>query len=163
MEKSQWYIGSPTGVVLCIDERGENGNLEGRLYHGYTEDEVEIRSLDQLPHLLETLFNELKFPYPSTNERSFRKENRIQKSQKEKRKVMSDEKLLNKHGDLGSFIICVQHRQNSSWQGRITWMENNKTLYFRSVWELIKLIDSALDTVSAPEESGALQSWTDEI
>ncbi|MBQ9153471.1 MAG: hypothetical protein IJ130_06635 [Solobacterium sp.] len=65
---------------------------------------------------------------------------------------MSDEKLLEKHGDLGTFIIRVQQRQNSSWQGRITWVEENKTMNFRSMWEMVKLIDSALDTVSADEE-----------
>ena len=65
---------------------------------------------------------------------------------------MSDENLLSKHGDLGTFIVRVQHRQNSSWQGRITWMEQNKTICFRSVWEMIKLIESAVDTVSVQEE-----------
>lgn len=65
---------------------------------------------------------------------------------------MSDEELLNRHGDLGTFIIRVQHRQNSSWQGRITWMDQDKTLSFRSMWEMIKLIASALDTVSEPED-----------
>ena len=65
---------------------------------------------------------------------------------------MSDENLLSKHGDLGTFIVRVQHRQNSSWQGRITWMEENKTICFRSVWEMIKLIESAVDTVSVQEE-----------
>jgi len=38
----------------------------------------------------------------------------------------------------------VQQRQNSSWQGRITWVDKDKTVYFRSVWEMMKLIDSAL-------------------
>ena len=65
---------------------------------------------------------------------------------------MSDENLLSKHGDLGTFIVRVQHRQNPSWQGRITWMEQNKTICFRSVWEMIKLIESAVDTVSVQEE-----------
>lgn len=75
---------------------------------------------------------------------------------------MSDEELLNKHGDLGTFIIRVQHRQNSSWQGRVTWTEKDKTVYFRSVWELIKLIAGALDTVSEPEEGQEEISWPDE-
>ena len=65
---------------------------------------------------------------------------------------MKDEALLNRHGDLGTFIVRVQHRQNSSWQGRLTWMEENKTLYFRSIWEMVKLMESALNTVSAPDE-----------
>ena len=73
---------------------------------------------------------------------------------------MSDDELLRKHGDIGTFIVRVQHRQNSSWQGRITWMEEDKTINFRSVWELIKLIESAVDTVSDPEEEKEA-SWFD--
>ncbi len=65
---------------------------------------------------------------------------------------MSDEQLLQKHGDIGTFIVRVQHRQNSSWQGRITWMEEDKTIQFRSVWEMVKLIENAMDTVSTSEE-----------
>ena len=65
---------------------------------------------------------------------------------------MRDEELLSRHGDLGTFIIRVQHRQNSSWQGRITWMDKNKTVYFRSIWEMIKLVEGALDTVSQQED-----------
>ena len=72
---------------------------------------------------------------------------------------MKDEELLMKHGDLGSFIIRVQHRQNSSWQGRITWVEKNQTMYFRSAWEMMKLMESALDTVSAPEDMEDEATW----
>ena len=64
---------------------------------------------------------------------------------------MKDEALLSKHGDIGTFIVRVQHRQNSSWQGRVTWMEKDKTIQFRSVWEMIKLIESAVDMVSEQE------------
>lgn len=72
---------------------------------------------------------------------------------------MRDDELLSRHGDLGTFIIRVQHRQNSSWQGRITWMDRNRTLYFRSIWEMIKLVAGALDTVSTQEESPKEPSW----
>ena len=65
---------------------------------------------------------------------------------------MNDDELLSKHGDLGTFILRVQHRQNSTWQGRITWVNENTTLQFRSVWELTKLIEEALDTVSEQED-----------
>lgn len=74
---------------------------------------------------------------------------------------MKDNDLLAKHGDLGTFIIHVQHRQNSSWQGCITWMETNKTVSFRSVWEMIKLIAGALDTVSE-QEGGGEPYWSED-
>ena len=75
---------------------------------------------------------------------------------------MSDEELLSKHGDLGTFIIRVQHRQNSSWQGRITWSERNKTVYFRSIWEMIRLIADALDRVGGKEGEITVPNWPEE-
>lgn len=71
---------------------------------------------------------------------------------------MKDEQVLSKHGELGTFIVRVQHRQNSSWQGRLTWVEEDKTINFRSIWEMIKLIESAVDTVSEPEDEES-QGW----
>ena len=59
-------------------------------------------------------------------------------------KVMKDEELLEQHGDKGTFIIRVQQRQHSSWQGLVTWVDEDKTVPFRSALELIKLIDGAL-------------------
>ena len=66
-------------------------------------------------------------------------------------KVMKDEELLGQHGDMGTFVICVQHRQHSSWQGRVTYLDENQTVYFRSALELMKIIDSTLDGTRHPE------------
>ena len=64
-------------------------------------------------------------------------------------RVMKDEELLQQHGDMGTFIIRVQHRQHSSWQGRVTYIEEDRTVYFRSALELIKIIDGTLDDIEA--------------
>lgn len=72
---------------------------------------------------------------------------------------MDDEHFLRKHGELGTFVIRVQHRQNSSWQGCITWVEKNRTLRFRSVWELLKLIVSAVETVPETDDGEEESSW----
>jgi hypothetical protein len=145
-------------VVLCVDQV-EDGSLSGRMYHGYSTEAVEIRELDQLLFELERFFDSINFPYPSTNERKFLKEETRRERIETKVKKVSDEELLKKHGDIGTFIIRVQHRQNSSWQGRITWMDKDKTISFRSVWEMIKLIASALDTVSGQEENEEEKGW----
>lgn len=73
---------------------------------------------------------------------------------------MKDDQILSKHGEIGTFIVRVQHRQNSSWQGRLTWVDQDQTVNFRSIWEMIKLIESAVDTVSEPEdEEEPEQGW----
>ena len=44
-----------------------------------------------------------------------------------------------------SFIIKILFTNNHTWQGEITWVEENKTLPFRSELEMLKLMDSAMD------------------
>ena len=161
MTGSQIYIGAPNGVVLCVDSR-KKGRIHARYYTSYSTEPTYADSWDRLLMKLEQFFDELHFPFSGTNKRSFTDTDFKQYHEGRKEKVMKDEALLTKHGDLGSFIIRVQHRQNSSWQGRITWVEKNETMLFRSVWEMIKLIESALDSVSPPEDIEEPVSWSQE-
>ena len=159
MSKTQWYIGAPNGVVLCVNGQG-GGQLRGELYHSYSEEATPFGTVEEMILRMETLYDKLQFPYPGNSERSFAEPKKMQWRRAEMEKIMSDDKLLQKHGDIGTFIVRVQHRQNSSWQGRITWMENDQTIQFRSIWEMIKLIESAVDTVSTPDDDEAEPSWT---
>lgn len=47
-------------------------------------------------------------------------------------------------GNLATFEMRILFRQNASWQGELLWMEKNARQSFRSVLELITLMDSAL-------------------
>ncbi len=159
MTKTQWYIGAPNGVVLCVDAL-RDGRAAGRLYHSYREEPERFDNAAEMVFHMEELYNSLNFPHPGNNERSFTPVKKAGQQFTERDRIMKDETLLSKHGDLGTFIVRVQHRQNSSWQGRITWMEQDKTINFRSTWEMIKLIESAVDTVSDPDgETGAEPTW----
>lgn len=157
MEKTQWYIGAPNAVVLCFNRGG--GKLSGELYHSYREEPTPFKNPDQMLRHMEELYDWLQFPFPGTNERSFIPSEKHGGRPHERKKIMSDETLLSKHGDIGTFIVRVQHRQNSSWQGRLTWMEEDKTISFRSIWEMIKLIESAVDSVSVSDEDEEEPTW----
>jgi hypothetical protein len=50
-----------------------------------------------------------------------------------------------------TFVIRILNRQNATWQGVVTHMDKKEDRPFRSLLELIKLIDSAFDE----EEDGA--------
>ncbi len=150
MRRTQWYIGAPNGVVLCVDSASE-GELSGSFYHSYSREAVPFSGIGQMTLRMEKLYDYLRFPFPGTNDRSFGPEKHLTRLTQERKRIMTDDELLSKHGDIGTFIVRVQHRQNSSWQGRITWMEEDRTVQFRSVWEMIKLIESAVDTVSAQD------------
>ncbi|MDO5546562.1 MAG: hypothetical protein Q4F81_12245 [Eubacteriales bacterium] len=47
-------------------------------------------------------------------------------------------------GSAGTFEMRVLFRQHASWQGELLWLEKNTRQSFRSVLELITLMDSAL-------------------
>jgi hypothetical protein len=48
-------------------------------------------------------------------------------------------------GAQGSFVIRILNRQNATWQGMVTRLDKKAEQPFRSLLELIKLIDSAFD------------------
>ncbi|MGI6161634.1 MAG: hypothetical protein ACOYJD_06350 [Christensenellales bacterium] len=58
------------------------------------------------------------------------------------------------------FLITVQFRYNSSWQGSIKWLNSKKERRFRSALELIKLIDEAVEKSGLPAED-EMPSWDD--
>lgn len=58
-----------------------------------------------------------------------------------------------------TFLIRIHFKQNANWQGTIQWLEMNKTVPFRSVLELIFLLNEAMD--KTPTANGELdfRSW----
>jgi len=55
-----------------------------------------------------------------------------------------------------TFKISINFTKNSTWQGKIHWLEKDLTEDFRSVLEMLKLMDEAL-TESAQE--GKVINW----
>ena len=53
-------------------------------------------------------------------------------------------RMSQKRGEAATFSLRILFRQNASWQGSVTWIEGNQEEYFRSVLELISLLDDAL-------------------
>ena len=43
------------------------------------------------------------------------------------------------------FILEVNSTRNQSWQGSLKWVEKHKQESFRSMLEMMRLIDSAMD------------------
>lgn len=55
--------------------------------------------------------------------------------------------------DNANFLIQIQYRHNSSWQGRIVWMDKKKTLIFRSFLELAILMREALGGADSVDQT----------
>jgi len=133
---------SPNIICNCVNVFNNRG-LQGELYHSYSREPCKYDDIIEMLQIMEELYDTLQFPMSSTESRSFFI-NKKKFTRKGMAKVMQDEMLLDKRGEKGTFIIQVQYRQNSTWQGKVVWVEENRTQHFRSALELIKLVDGAL-------------------
>lgn len=144
------YIGTPWGIILCVDYYRDE-KINGRIYHRYQTEPIRIGGMLEAVFEIDAFFDRLGYPFPGTESHYFirhEKTHRIKMTRK-----LSDEEMLKNNGEQGTFIIRVEQRQHSSWQGRVTWVEEGKTENFRSALELLKMIDGALDGRDIKEDA----------
>ena len=52
------------------------------------------------------------------------------------------------HQEIARFTVQISSVKDATWQGSVTWAEKKQTANFRSALELIKLMDSAVETTA---------------
>lgn len=112
----------------------EDKNLAGTLENSLYETSKIFNNTAQMLLLMDTLQNEREFPKESVVLRTFRSVEPV--------KIQGKKTWEGK--PLATFHIGVYFRQNASWQGSLAWVETGKEMQFRSVLELLVLLDSAL-------------------
>ncbi len=118
----------------------EDRNPKGVLSNPFYGQDKSFSSLSQLIFLLEELQDSLNYPQKSTTARCFgASESRAAESQGNTEIAKA----------LATFKVKILFRQNSSWQGNVIWVEKDEEAQFRSVLELIYLLDSAMNPQTA--------------
>lgn len=59
-----------------------------------------------------------------------------------------------------AFMVRILFRQNASWQGELHWLDRDKKRSFRSLLELIMLMQAALEEAGAPEAECRVRGWS---
>ena len=144
------YIGTPWGIILCVDYYRDE-KINGRIYHRYQTEPIRIGGMLEAVFEIDAFFDRLGYPFPGTESHYFIKHEKTQRIKMTRK--LSDEEMLKNNGEQGTFIIRVEQRQHSSWQGRVTWVEEGKKENFRSALELLKMIDGALDGRDIKEDA----------
>ena len=57
---------------------------------------------------------------------------------------MAENTRSKRHSDIGTFVVRVMQHQNGTWQGKLTWVDEDKSVNFRSVWEMVRLMEEGL-------------------
>lgn len=135
------HISVPNLLNVCIDQNND-GEFGGRIYDCYHKTPATFTNLMQLLRRMDDFFDEITFPQASTRSRSFTPPH--EKKKEKLQKQTTQEEILKNKGQKASLVIWVKYRQNSTWQGELTWLEQQKTYTFSSALDLIKLIDNIL-------------------
>lgn len=150
MEQNQQYrrnISAPNLLNICVD-CNLNGEVKGRVYHCYKLQPVEFSNVIELVREAEQFFDDIAFPQASTKTRSLvEKNDKTIMQVRRPEKVVASEAVAQNRGELASFLTNVRFRQNSTWQGEALWLEQEKTIRFSNILDLIKEIDLALESV----------------
>lgn len=126
-------------ALLCIDSY-DAGVPTGTVCCMAGEETQPFRSLSQLLIAMENHWNSTRFPQAFETMRVFGEPAAPEEPESGGRIG---------RGKLATFTVRVLFRQNASWQGSVTWLEGGRDESFRSVLELIFLMDSALQQVPA--------------
>ncbi|EHK2349676.1 hypothetical protein KCL53_002843 [Clostridium perfringens] len=145
-------------------KQDEKGCFYGTINEIFYQYEIEFQGLDDAILKIDSMLDELGCVQASTELRSFiKKEKKSEDSNltmderikaERKRKTHTQYREIedlkrNTIGQINNYIVDIDYRQNSSWQGKITWWicsGKSKKEYFRSVLELLKLIQSSFDS-----------------
>lgn len=134
MREKQWGNEYRT-TIICIDSF-EGGLLAGRLCNPALTEGASFSGVLEFLRKMEALLNGMEFPQSYTIRRSFQPP--------EDWTAGSSEEGAIRRGKLATFAVRIMFRRNTSWQGAVTWLEEDRKENFRSVLELLLLMDSAL-------------------
>ena len=137
----------PKVVLLCVDGY-ENGVLSGCFYRQSLQSGCEIRSLAQfLVGVERTIEEKHRASCTERLKRAFF-------PRKESCWELPDRCGLQK-GRLATFEVRILFCCHTSWQGTVSWLEEGREEIFRSVLELVLLLDSALGNALDPGKNRA--------
>ena len=128
-------------TLVCVDSY-EKGILEGRFYNNLWEADS-FESMSQFLCKMEAMLDDQQMPQSYTRKRTFNGLLDPPESRLLPPRV--------RRGKKATFELKVIFRQNTSWQGVIVWLERQWEQSFRSVLEMILLMDSALRRVEGSD------------
>lgn len=151
LDKMMGYS-APNLLVLCVDSKNADDML-GRFYSKFKTEPTGFRSSFDLIAKMDEFFDNINFPQASTKRRSFF-ETAQGAAGKRPNEVQRVDDMMEHRGDLATFVVHVQYRQNATWQGKIVWAEKKKECSFRSALEMLKLMDEAIGDEAEKETPG---------
>ena len=134
MAAKMWGNGYRT-TTICVDSYDKSVPV-GRFYNQYCPEGVHFHGVIDLIKKMETMLDQMSLPQSFSAVRSF--------AERPAANIGGASGETVYKGKVATFATKVLFRQNTSWQGSVSWVEGQREEPFRSVLELLLLIDSAI-------------------
>ncbi|MGI6498117.1 MAG: hypothetical protein ACOX0U_04750 [Oscillospiraceae bacterium] len=125
--------------IIQIDSY-QDKQLKGTLQNPYYDRKMPFDNLIQLLFLIESMINDIGSPKKSMESRSFFNHPVVPCATSRNQ----DKEPSRTEPPLATFVISIVFRHHASWQGNIFWHEQEMESQFRSVLEMVLLMDSVL-------------------
>ena len=141
--QSQIHTDGRRAMLVCVDS-SEKGVWTGRYYNSSLKKGESFRSLVDFLMKMEKTLDQMYFPQSFSAVRRF--------TQEEETELIGASNEECQTGKAATFLIRILFRQNASWQCSILWLEGKREESFRSVLELIFLMNDALNAQKSAEK-----------
>ena len=115
----------------------EDKNIRGSIRNTSLSEDLAFSNLGEFIFEIEKILNNLDFPQAAFEMRTIN-------NHKDNMDYQFTAALDNEHKPIARFRLQVIYRHNSSWQGNLVHIDENKQVNFRSLLELIYLFDNVL-------------------
>lgn len=129
------------GTFLIAVDRYHRGELSGAFYHPVRRESGTFASLIQLLLQMEQSMDQENLPQSFHASRSFAPYREL---------FWTEDACRFISGREATFVVNIRFRRNSSWQGEVLYRGDSRPRPFRSVLELIALMDSLMEGRAAP-------------
>jgi hypothetical protein len=139
-------------------------NFKGLIVYEALKQSQQFVSFLELIHLISIRLDEMGLAQPATEIRSFDETSTSTgrkgtiSALKNQHKKDPAKKLLGKP----EFMIRLNLRQNATWQGELYWVNADRRIHFRSLLEMVNLMQEAMEISGEPQAESAFRSWYDE-
>ena len=143
-----YFPTTDTYVIVRLECHGTE--ILGEFRHLYVKDSEEFNSISEFIYKLELMLEQMNVPQSTTNCRKGWGDPQKCKHGDDTIAPKREWRFLEEPSMIGMgkpgwyFLLHIRYRCNSSWQGEIRWLRKNCTMIFRSVLELLMVLENTM-------------------
>ena len=128
---------TPGMLRVCIDKNSSN-EFAGRVYGTAFKDALIFKDANEFVLKIDSKLNEIGLPQAFEEKRSFGEAEAYSHFSPRVEVVRKQKDFINEYGEVRTYVICIETRANTSWQGTLLADDLKPIAVFNSELELLK-------------------------